>query len=177
MFRALTISLNEIRASSSIVAWPSHVHPTLLHCFFFFFTLPPLSKCFISQTENLSFTGKRKLLKQQMAGLQIAAQREFLSRIVREWRVPWRRTESRRRKLCLLRSSREMLWNKHLFSYSCEFLHSPVRLTLLFFEDAVCSFVRQVLQWIFRGSNPRLKYPRTFTSTELHLSCDRLSRN
>ena len=50
--------------------------------FLLFFTLALLSE--MLEHENVSLTGKQLPLKQQMTGLQIAAQGEFLSRIVRE---------------------------------------------------------------------------------------------
>ena len=56
-------------------------------------------KSLISQTENDSPIRKQWgcLLQKQMTFLQIAAQREFFSRIAREWCVPWCRTNSRQR--------------------------------------------------------------------------------
>ena len=62
------------------------IDPTNSSLHFFFFCLP-CGKCLISQTEKKMPTGKQLLLKEQVTVLQIAAQRDFLSRIVREWCV------------------------------------------------------------------------------------------
>ena len=62
----------------------------------YFSSCPYCRNCLIFQTENVSPTAKQLLSKEQITGLQIAVLWQFLFRIVREWRVPWCRTESRR---------------------------------------------------------------------------------
>ena len=49
--------------------------------------------------------------------------------------------------LLVLHGSQEMLWNKHSCSFPCELLHTN-RSDSALFNDLICSFVRQVLQWI-----------------------------
>ena len=87
-------------------SWPWHVQPIfIVHFVIFHHTPPPphpptptCQKCLISQIENVSPAGKQLLLKEQMAGLQTAAQRKLLSRIVGKRRIPRCRTGSQRRR-------------------------------------------------------------------------------
>ena len=84
---------------------PSRMQLTLRCTFCYFSPCLYCRKCLISQTENASPTGKVSF-EGADDGIAIAAQREFLSPIVREWRVSWCvywcRTESRQwREFCL----------------------------------------------------------------------------
>ena len=65
--------------------------------FVIFHLAPTVENAF--QTEHISPIGKQLLLKEQMAGLHITTWREFMVQIVREWRVPWCKAESRRRRV------------------------------------------------------------------------------
>ena len=78
-------------------SWPSYVQPTLRCTFCYFSPCPYCRKSLLSKTGTVSTTGKQLLLKEQMTGLQIAAQRGCMSQFVREWSVPWCKTEIRRK--------------------------------------------------------------------------------
>ena len=136
---------------------PSHVQPTLC-CTFCYFSpwsycrkclISPDRKCF-SHRKTVAFEVADDWLPDRSSG------RIFLSRISREWRVPWCRTGSRLRResgfpsffrQCLLHGSQKMLLNKHPFSFYCEFIHTN-RSDFVLFNGVTCSFVRQVLQWM-----------------------------
>ena len=144
-----------IQGAGHFLPWNASVYidqglHTCNHLFvalFAIFSLCPFwRKYLISQTENVSPFGKQLLLKEQLTGLQLAAQRECRSRI-----VPWCRAESqKRRESCfmsflsrqfLLHGSQEMLWKKHQCSFSCEFLNTNTSEDLALFDDVICSFV------------------------------------
>ena len=93
MFRVLAISSKEMWASSSIMAYT--LATNLILYFLLFFTLPLLLKMLDFPSWKCSTHQKTVVLKELMRGLQISGQREFLSRIVREWHIPWCRTWSR----------------------------------------------------------------------------------